>query len=187
MVQIKNYTAILDSKPGVEIKVQTNSVTIKGTKGELNRKFTNPRIEITTDGKIVTIRTKEGIKGRQQDKNYVYTYQAHIKNMIRGVTEGYEAKLKICSGHFPMQVTVQDNMLQIKNFLGEKVPRKSKIQNLVKVIIKGDIIEVTGIDKEAVAQTAASIEQLTRITNRDRRIFQDGCYIIQKPGENNAD
>lgn len=108
---------------------------------------------------------------------------AHIVNMFNGVTDGYFAKLKVCSGHFPMQVKVEGTKLQIKNFLGEKIPRAASILNGVKVEVKGDMIEVNGIDKEKVAQTAANIEQATRITNRDRRIFQDGCYLVVKAGE----
>ena len=49
-------------------------------------------------------------------------------------------------------------------------------------VIKGDIIIVEGIDKELAGQTAARIEQSTRITNKDRRVFQDGCYITDKAG-----
>jgi len=48
--------------------------------------------------------------------------------MIRGVTEGYTYKLKICSGHFPMNVSLKGDVLEIKNFIGESVPRKLKIK-----------------------------------------------------------
>ncbi len=182
MAESKSYSVTLELVNGVDVKVVSNKITVKGPKGEVVRTFTNPRVDILTDGKNVIIKTKEGMRAVKQDKTYVYTYQAHVKNMIYGVIESYEAKLKICSGHFPMQVTADANTVSIKNFLGEKLPRKARIHVPAKVVIKGDIIEVTGIDKDAVAQTAGSIEQATRITNRDRRIFQDGCFIIQKPG-----
>ena len=82
-----------------------------------------------------------------------------------------------------MNVTLSGNQFSVKNFLGEKIPRKAVIPAGVKAEVKGDIVELTGVDKEKVGQAAANIEQSTRITNRDRRIFQDGCYIILKPGE----
>jgi large subunit ribosomal protein L6 len=41
-------------------------------------------------------------------------------------------------------------------------------------------VTVTGIDKESVGQTAANIERSTTVKNRDRRVFQDGIYLIHK-------
>ena len=105
--------------------------------------------------------------------------------MIKGSSQNHVYTMKICSGHFPMNVTVDSSNVMIKNFLGEKVPRKARILDGVKVQVQGDIILVNGLDKEKVGQTAATIEQTTRITNKDRRIFQDGCYIISKPGDEN--
>jgi len=72
------------------------------------------------------------------------------------------------------------NLVVISNFLGEKIPRKANILKDVKVQLDNDILIVEGLDKEKTAQTAANIERATRITNRDRRVFQDGCYIISK-------
>ncbi len=165
----------------VEVHIENNLVKIKGPKGEVIRTFTNPRIELIKKDNEIIISSKAGSKSRQEDKNYIYTYNAHIKNMFNGVITLYTAKLKICSGHFPMQVTIDKDILSIKNFLGEKVPRKAKIMDGVKVNIQGDIISLEGVDIEKVGQTAGRIEQTTRITKMDRRIFQDGCFIIEKP------
>lgn len=82
-----------------------------------------------------------------------------------------------------MNVALKGDELSIKNFLGEKVPRVMKIQPDVKVKIDGEKIVVEGIDIEKCGQCAANIEKTTRITNRDRRIFQDGIWITSKPGK----
>ncbi|MBI2666293.1 50S ribosomal protein L6 [Candidatus Woesearchaeota archaeon] len=111
------------------------------------------------------------------------TFAAHMKNSIKGTQEQYEYKLKICSGHFPMNISVSGREFVIKNFLGETVPRKITLLQGADVKINGTEIVVKSADKEIAGQTAASIEQLCRITNRDIRIFQDGCYITQKAGE----
>ena len=50
----------------------------------------------------------------------------------------------------------------------------------MKVEIKGDEVVVSGIDKEAVGQTAANIEQTTRIRGYDPKVFQDGIYPVDK-------
>lgn len=177
----KIYNTTIQIPEGMNIEINNNTVRVKGKKGELQRTFVNPRILIIKKDNSININCKEGIKFSQSDKMFINTYKAHIKNLINGVTNGYTAKLKVCSGHFPMTVSLDANNLIIKNFLGEKIPRKAPISNNVKVQIQGEEITVTGLDKELVGQTAARIEQTTRITNKDRRVFQDGCYITQKP------
>ena len=49
----------------------------------------------------------------------------------------------------------------------------------VRVVNKTDVV-VRGADREKVGQTAANIERACRIKKRDRRVFQDGIYIVSK-------
>ncbi|HDD40325.1 MAG TPA: 50S ribosomal protein L6, partial [Nitrososphaeria archaeon] len=46
--------------------------------------------------------------------------------------------------------------------------------------VRGDDVIVKGIDKQAVGQTAANIEQATKIRRKDLRKFLDGIYIYEK-------
>ena len=103
--------------------------------------------------------------------------------MFKGANEGFEYKLKILYSHFPMKVDVKEDNLVVDNFLGEKHSRKAKLIQGVEVKINGQDVNVTGIDKEKVSQTAANIEQATRIKNLDPRVFQDGIYITEKDGK----
>ena len=82
-----------------------------------------------------------------------------------------------------MNVKIQGDKFVIDNFLGEKYPRKAKILKNVTVEVKGQDVTLKGIDKELVSQTAANIEQITKITKRDLRVFQDGIYITEKDGK----
>jgi len=50
----------------------------------------------------------------------VGTFASHIKNLVKGVSEGFECKMTIVYAHFPMQVKVEGKTLVIGNFLGEK-------------------------------------------------------------------
>ena len=84
--------------------------------------------------------------------------------------------------HFPVKMSLSDNTFVISNFLGEKSPRHAKILGDVKVSIDGkdNTVTVSGIDKEEVGQTAANIEQATKIKGYDPKVFQDGIYIVNK-------
>lgn len=152
-------------------------ITLKGPKGEVRRQFLHPGVHIQVgDGKIVL----SAEQATKREKKIVGTFQAHLRNLVRGVEEPYEYTLKICSGHFPMNVAVAGQEFVIKNFLGEAVPRKVALLPYVEVKIQGTEIIVRSADREAAGQMAGRIEQLCRITNRDRRVFQDGCYITKK-------
>jgi large subunit ribosomal protein L6 len=164
---------------GVEASYENGVLHVKGPKGEVSRRLQRPRISLkVADGKVLF----EALQATQREKRHLYTMRSHAKNLLKGVSEGFTYKLKVCSGHFPMNITISGDLLTVKNFLGEAVPRKLKLKEGAQVKLDGDIIVVSSPDVELAGSQASDIEQLTRITNRDRRIFQDGLYIIEKDG-----
>jgi len=156
------------------------TIKLTGPQGTVEKKLFHPKIKIYQQENKVII---EAEKATKKEKKILHSFFSHLKNMIKGVNELHVYKLKICSGHFPMNVSVSNNQLIIKNFFGESVPRKLTIKPGAQVKVEGSEIIVTSASKEIAGQVAADIEQLTRIKNRDRRIFQDGCYIINKDGK----
>lgn len=165
---------------GVSAVLKEDTLTVKGPKGEVSREFRSSSVKIAIiPGKVVL----EVKKGTKREKTIIGTFEAHIANMIKGVQEQHAYLLKICSGHFPMNVSVAGKEFVVKNFLGEVVPRKVGIVPGVDVKVTGNDITVSSPNKELAGLMASRIENLCRITNRDRRIFQDGCYITQKAGK----
>jgi large subunit ribosomal protein L6 len=153
--------------------------TATGPKGEVSKNLFAPAISIEIGTGIKVSATNVGKK----EKMKLGTFAAHIANVVKGAADGFEYKLKICAGHFPMNVSMKGNKFEVKNYIGEKVPRKLTLKEGAVVKIDGEIITVTAADKELAGQVAADIEQLTRLTNKDRRIFQDGIYITEKAGK----
>lgn len=162
---------------GVEGMLDGRLVTIKGEKGELTRDFSHAPIKIQLDGKTVTVQASWP---RKKEAALVGTVRSHIQNMIKGVTTGFTYKLKIVFSHFPITVKIIGKTLTIENFIGERNPRKAKIMGDSKIIIKGDDIIVQGINLEDVSQTAANIQNATKIRNKDPRVFLDGIYVYEQ-------
>ena len=167
----------IELKPGVTAQLEGNLLKIKGPKGEASRTFVHPKIAVSLEGNKIVLFAPKSTK---REKTMMGSFESHIVNLVKGVQELYVYKLKICSGHFPMNVSVTGNEVVIKNFLGEAVPRKVGIMKGAEVKVNGEEIVVSSVDIEVAGQTAAKIESACKITNRDRRIFQDGCYITQK-------
>ncbi len=166
---------------GVEISIDGSVIKVKGERGELKREFSlGKAIAINQKDSKILLSSKFS---RRREKEILGTTKGHIQNMINGVTKGIVYKMKIVYSHFPMTVKVQGNRISIDNFLGEKHPRTAEILSGVTVEIKGQDINLGGLDKEVVSQTAANIEQATKIRDRDPRVFQDGIYIVEKDGK----
>lgn len=165
---------------GVEVHVNGNEIKVKGPEGTIVKEANMGNLEVHTSGGNFKIGHK---KASKKEKRMMNTICAHVKNMIKGVEKKYEYTLKIASSHFPMTVKLEKDNAIIKNYYGEKKDRKMKLPKGVEVEINKDIITVKSADKELAGQTAANFENVTKVTNRDRRIFQDGIYIINKSGK----
>lgn len=170
----------LELPEGVAANKTDAVITIKGPEGEVKRELKALGVNIGVEKNKITLAAKKATK---REKKMLYTYRAHIKNMVLGVQKPWEYKLKICSGHFPISAEVKNKTFILKNFLGEKMPRESAIPENVEVSVSGADITITSPDKELAGKTASNFEQLTRITDKDLRRFQDGVYIIEKPGQ----
>lgn len=176
----KNIEASIEMPEGVTASFQGNEITIKGKAGEEKKRLIKPYIKIEVKGNKVNILAERQTK---REKKSIGSFVAHIKNMTKGVTDGHKYMLKICSGHFPMNVAVNGEDFVIKNFLGEKTPRVLKIKKGAKIKVEGEQVIVESTNKEVAGQVAADIELLTKRANYDARIFQDGIYIINKDGK----
>lgn len=179
MVRAAYVEKVVDVPDGVQVTLEGNTLKVRGPLGEVERRFVHPRLKMTVEDSQVKVYCE---LPKKKEAALVGTWEAHVRNMIKGVTEGFEYKMKLVYSHFPVKVSVKKDQLFVENFLGEKHPRVAKILPGVKVKISGDTITLTGVDKEKVGQTAANIEKATRVKGYDVRVFQDGIYIVSKGG-----
>jgi large subunit ribosomal protein L6 len=166
-------------------------LTIEGPNGSVTRRMWFPDVTVSVEDVESDDGTVEAVVIASDDENAkttatMGTFESHVENMVHGVTEGWEYRMEVHYSHFPMQVNVEGDEVVIENFLGERAPRRTPVRGDTSVEIDGEDVVLNGPDKEAVGQTAASIEQLTRVSDKDTRVFQDGVYIVEKPGKGGA-
>ncbi len=161
----------------VEVTLENKKITVKGSKGTLTRSFSYAPISIEREDKTIRIWAEWP---RKRESSLVGTIHSHIQNMITGVQKGFTYKLKIVFSHFPISIKTSGKNIVIENFTGERNPRKVKTIGEVQIKIQSEDILVQGINLEDVSQTAANIEQATKVKRKDPRIFLDGMFIYEK-------
>jgi large subunit ribosomal protein L6 len=162
---------------GVTVRIEGNLVKVQGPKGMLMRDMYYPKVSLAIADKEMTITTESQ---RKKILAVCGTFAAHLQNMCTGVTKGYQYRMKVVYSHFPIQLKIAGDRIEVGNFLGEKRSRFARIEKDVKVALGADEVTITGIDKESVGKTAANIEHATRIRERDPRVFQDGVYTVER-------
>ncbi|MHB9285531.1 50S ribosomal protein L6 [Halobacteriales archaeon Cl-PHB] len=173
----------LEIPDDVSAEVDHLELTVEGPNGSVTRRLWYPDVTVTVeDGEVVILAEAEDAR----TNSTVGTFESHVRNMFHGVTEGWEYEMEVFYSHFPMQVNVEGGEVVIENFLGEKAPRRTEIHGDTEVSIDGEELAIAGPDIEDVGQTAADIEQLTRVKDKDVRVFQDGVYITSKPQRGEA-
>jgi large subunit ribosomal protein L9e len=180
----------------VEVEVGARKIKVTGPLGTLEREFKHISMDLRK-------MTGEEIGGFEEDeaalaKSYikvdiwfatrkqlacVRTICSHIENLFTGVVRGFFYKMRFVYSHFPINVAITGDVVEIRNFLGEKRVRRVKLLPGVKydrsTTVK-DQIELTGIDIAAVSLSAAKIQQATNIRHKDLRKFLDGIYVSEK-------
>jgi len=188
----------------VDVEIDHLDVSVSGDNGTVTRRLWYPdvsvsieTVEVVADGadesaedpdtESVDAVVIESDADDAKTMSTLGTFESHVENMFHGVTDGWTYEMEVFYNHFPMQVSVDGGNVVIENFLGERAPRRAPIHgDDTQVQVDEEEITVSGPDKEAVGQTAADIEQLTRINDKDVRVFQDGVYITNKPSKGGA-
>ena len=176
----------VDIPEGVEVKVGSRDVYVKGPLGEVRKAFRHVPVDVSlvekNGKKQVTV---EMWNGRYKQKSCVQTVTALIRNMVNGTTRGFRYKMKLVAAHFPIKCEISGDkkVATFKNFLGGK-------QDKVVVMKPGctirndaevkDQIIVDGVDNAAVSLSCALINQCVKTGDKDIRKFLDGIYVSEK-------
>ena len=147
-------------KKGILVPEKTEAIfndsilSVKGPKGSLERRFL-PDISIAIDGKQISLSVA---KKNKQTKALWGTYASHIKNMIKGVNEGFEKKLILEGVGYKSQVNGNKLVLA----LGFSHPTEVEIPPGLNIKAEKNVLTISGIDKELVGGWSAKIRALKK-------------------------
>ncbi|ABK77506.1 ribosomal protein L6P/L9E [Cenarchaeum symbiosum A] len=161
----------------MEASLTGRMLHVKGKLGSAHKSFRKIPVGIRIDGSSVVLKA-EGT--RKRDLAILNTARSIVRNLCEGVGVGYTIKLKVVYAHFPITIKQDGAMILVENFQGERSARKAKIVGGTKVVSKGEDVIVTGHVLTDVSQTAANLEQGTKVKNKDHRVFLDGVYVYEK-------
>ena len=164
---------------GVIVAIKDGEVKVKGPKGELTRDFLKEIKIEAADGKIIL-----QIAKKTKNSSALWgTYASHVKNMIEGVTRGFEKKLEIEGVGY--RVKLEGDKLVLS--LGFSHPIEIKKPAGVNFQVEKNKIIISGNDKESVGQTAASIRAFKKVEPyKGKGIRYEGEVVRRKAGKKAA-
>ncbi|CAK7564019.1 MAG: 60S ribosomal protein L9B [Sporothrix epigloea] len=177
----------LEIPEGVKVHIKSRQVTVEGPRGKLTKDLSHIAVNFSLPKKnVIQIEIHHGSR---KNVATLRTVRTLINNLIIGVTKGFKYKMRYVYAHFPINVNLDKNNetglyeVEIRNFIGEKIVRRVVMQSGVDVEIskaQKDELVLSGNSLEAVSQSAADIQQICRVRNKDIRKFLDGLYVSEK-------
>lgn len=135
---------------GVTIKVEDRSVSVKGPKGELNRKF-EEHVSIKQDGDQLLV---SRVDDSRQARALHGLSRALLANMVEGVTKGFEKTVEIVGVGYRAQKAGDKVTLNV----GYSHPVDlAPVAGIAMSIEGANRLKISGIDKELVGEVAAKI------------------------------
>ncbi len=165
---------------GVTVSVENNVVTVKGPKGTLTFNYKNKVEVIIKDGKVFVARKNEEKETRQLHG----TTNALINNMLIGVSQGFKKELEINGVGY--KFNVQGNKLLVNAGYSHQVSLEIPSNLKVEVLSNTELV-ISGIDKQAVGEFAATIRKIRRPEPyKGKGIKYKNEYIRRKEGKKAA-
>jgi len=172
---------------GVTVGIKARQITVTGPRGKLLKDLKHINISFVKKSPTeIDIVLHHGIR---KGVAALRTVKSIIENMITGVTKGYKYKMRYVYAHFPINVNIEEDKetgkktVEIRNFVGEKIVRRVTLLPGVEVETSANVkdeISLSGNSLENVSQSAADIQQICRVRNKDIRKFLDGLYVSEK-------
>ena len=161
---------------GVEVDFTDGVMTVKGSKGTLTQSMRDEVTVTVADGEVHFAPANDSKEARA----LWGTYAALARNMITGVTEGFEKKLEIEGVGYRAEATGDTLTLNV----GYSHPVVMELPEGLTATVEKNVITIAGFDKEAVGQFAANVRKVRKPEPyKGKGIRYEGEYIIRKQGK----
>jgi large subunit ribosomal protein L6 len=165
---------------GVEVKIDGNTVGVKGPKGSLERRM-HPSIKITMEGDLVKVERPSDLGFH---RGLHGTTRILIANMVKGVTEGFSRDLEIHGIGY--RAAVEGRKLTLSLSMSHPAVYEAP-EGITIEVPEPTRIRVIGIDKEKVGQVAAEIRGIDPPEPyKGKGIRYVGEYVRRKAGKAGA-
>jgi large subunit ribosomal protein L6 len=162
---------------GVTAAFDGGVFAVKGPKGELSRRFKTDDVSLAIADGAVTVAP---VKETDEAKALWGTYAAHVRNMMEGVTEGFQKQLEIEGVGYRAETSGTG----IKLNVGFSHPVTLAIPDGVAVTVEKGLVTISGADKDTVGQFAANVRAVKEPEPyKGKGIHYVGEYIIRKQGK----
>ncbi len=138
----------------VKVSLEGRTITVEGPKGKLSMEI-HPDMKVIVEDKQIRV---ERPSDRAFHRAMHGTTAALIRNMIKGVTEGFTVVLEVHGLGY--RAAVKGKNLELN--LGKSHPDIYPIPDDIKIEVKDNEIHIHGIDKQKVGQVAAEIRALRK-------------------------
>lgn len=140
---------------GVTATLNDQVLTVKGPKGELTRVL-HPTITVTIGDGVMNVTVSK--PEEKTHRSLWGTFAAHLKNMVIGVTKGFEKKLEVNGVGY--RVALQGTNLKLE--VGYTNPVLYSVPQGVIATVEKNVITLTSADKELLGGTAAEIRAVRK-------------------------
>ena len=164
---------------GTEVSVASSELTVKGKGGTL-KKMVHPAVTIEVANGEVTVTPKEGSRVARALWG---TYAAHVRNMMAGVNTPFVKKLQVEGIGYRAELSGKQLKLQV----GFSHPVLLTVPANITTVVEKNIITVSGADKEAVGEFAATIRAVKKPEPyKGKGIRYEGEVVRMKQGKKAA-
>lgn len=140
---------------GTQSKIEKNFIIINGPKGELKKEIHN-LVNIKIDEKEISVSIKN--PKIKEEKSMWGLYRSLINSMVIGVNQGFEKKLEINGIGYKASVSGKKLILNV----GFSHPFEYNIPEGISANVEGNIISISGIDKQLVGEVSAQIRKVKK-------------------------